>query len=292
MAWEDRDYSREPEETGFRHRLSGHSVVTWLLAINFIVFVLDAILTGSTRGTALSPSYWGNFNFEQGVAGFQLWRWFTYQFIHAGFFHVTFNMLGLYFFGPMMERWWGSKRFLAFYLMCGASGAVLYSLLGLVPDLLPGGNLGTLVGASGSLYGILAACAVLFPQHRVMLLFPPIPMSMRTLALVFLGLAALSLIAGSPNAGGEAAHLGGAALGFLLVKFPASLTWADRIRRPQRPAADSWSGKLHKQRDAEAKEDAQVDRILDKVREHGLQSLTKSEKGILLRATERHRRSG
>src|SRR5690606_25472364 len=132
MSFHDRPYYRDEPQAGFMsQRLSGHSMVTWLLAINIIVFVLDAILTGSRRAAMASPSYWGAFDIERGVYGLQLWRWITYQFIHADFFHILFNMIGLFFFGRLMEAWWGSRRFLAFYLLCGTVGAVLYTVLAL-----------------------------------------------------------------------------------------------------------------------------------------------------------------
>ncbi|NJL31790.1 MAG: rhomboid family intramembrane serine protease, partial [Phycisphaerales bacterium] len=88
-----------------------------------------------------------------------------------------------------------------------------------------------LIGASGSIYGILLAAALVAPDMKVMLLFPPIPMKLRTMASVFLGIATLQVLVGSANAGGEAAHLGGALLGFLLIKQPWLLGWAESSAR-------------------------------------------------------------
>lgn len=292
MAWDDRDYYRDEQRAGPMNRLGAQSVVTWLMVLNVVVFVIDSIFTGSARAGALSLSRWGNFNIDDAVHSLQLWRWFTYQFIHADLLHLLFNMIGLYFFGPLMEQWWQARRFLAFYLLCGACGAVVFTILAWIPGVLPGGTGGYVVGASGSLFGILAACAVLFPTQRVQLLFPPIPMSMRTLALVFLGISALSLIAGSRNAGGEAAHLGGAALAVLLVTRPGLLRWAEGIKLPRRDGAASARSRTSKQRQADARQDAEVDRILDKVRAHGLHSLTKAEQRTLQRETSRQRRVG
>jgi hypothetical protein len=187
-----------------------------------------------------------------------------------------------------MEQYWGSRRFLAFYLLCGASGAVVFTALAFVPGLLNVGLQSRLIGASGSVFGILMGCAVLYPHHRVMLIIPPIPMSMRTLAMVFMGIAVFSLVVGSSNAGGEAAHLGGAALGWLLIKRPGLMGFADglgitfmnmKIKQQQRTAQRS--------RQREQANQAEVDRVLDKVRNKGLQSLTAREKRILQRATDR-----
>ena len=305
MAWQDRDYNRgggcgdgPPGGGGFSGaiggRLAGARVTFWLIIINFIVLVLNGILTGSSRGGALSLERWGNFNISQAIYHLQLWRWVTYQFLHDGFFHLAFNMIALYFFGPLLESWWGPRRYLAFYLICGTCGAFFYTVLAFVPGLLQVDADTGLMGASGSVLGILVGCAVLYPHQRVMLLFPPIPMTMRTLALFVLGIAGLSLIVGSANAGGEAAHLGGAVLGFVLIKNPRFLWFAEHIgagwfkqvtlRRLQQRA--------QRQRGIMDSEQAEVDRILDKVREHGMHSLTSREKRALKRATDRQRRAG
>jgi len=302
MAWHERDYYREPGGGGFGRGGFGSpmgggklSITMWLLIINCVVFLLDSILAAGARTRGLTPeamgllSYFGNFNVGEGIFGFQLWRLVTYQFLHAGLFHILINMIVLYFFGPLMESWWGSRRFLAFYLLCGISGAILMSLLAPLLPLIA--TTDRLVGASGSIFGILVGAAILFPNQQVMLLIPPIPMSLRTLALALLGITTLKIIVGA-NTGGEAAHLGGAALGFLFVRYPYWLDWADSL-----PSARSGAGRPSptqkiKQKLAEAqqaqrqREEQEVDRILDKVKDKGLQSLTRQEKKILNRATE------
>lgn len=304
MAWQDRPYYREDTRSeswgsGFGARFGGASVVIWLLGINAAAFLLNAVLVGSQRGQWLAPgptfgfdsSGWGVFRLDRAVWGLQLWRWVTYQFLHHDFFHLLFNMFGLYFFGPIMERWWGSRRFLAFYLLCGIGAAGLYSLFALVPRVLGVDASTSLVGASGSIFGILVGCAILYARQRVMLIFPPVPMTMRTLALLFLGIALVSLMAGSANAGGEAAHLGGAAVGWLLVRRPGLLNftgWFSRGRLGQKLQRT----RRQRQRRREDAERAEVDRILDKVRDEGLGSLTHREKKTLQRATERRRRVG
>lgn len=296
MAWYERDYNQQGFGGGLGARLGGASVVMWLLGINCAVFVLDSIFAGGARtGGRAWLTVIGNFNIEQTFLGLQLWRLVTYQFLHAGLLHIFFNMLVLYFFGPLMEQWWGSRRFLAFYLLCGVSGAVVMTLLGFIPGLLAVTPQTELVGASGSIFGILIGAAVLYPHQRVMLLIPPIPMSLRTLAIIILGIATLSLLAGTRNAGGQAAHLGGALLGFVLVKRAHWLDWADRgsfkgsLTELKTRAA---KGRWQKMQQKKADEEAEVNRILDKVKHHGLQSLTRREKKTLNRATEQKRRVG
>ena len=302
MAWDERDYNRDSYEPSrpFGGVSSGYSIVTWLLGINCVVFVLDSIFAGSIRADAVSPESLGSFSIQKAIHDLQLWRWVTYQFLHGEFMHLLTNMIGLYFFGRLMESWWGSRRFVAFYLLCGMCGGVLFAIIGLVsPELIH--DVGALrdhgihpdevqiVGASGSIFGILVGCAVLYPHRRVMLLFPPIPMSMRTMALVFLGFSILAVVVGSTNAGGDAAHLGGAVLGFFLVKKPQLLNFVHQGLVTQIAAK-------HRQRKAEhrraqiAKQDAQVNRILDKVRNKGMHKLSPHERRILKQATERQRR--
>lgn len=287
----ERDYYREESRGGgfLAGRFSKYSAVTWLIVINFVVWFWDTIFGQSARADWLALGQHFYFSFDKAVSGLQIWRWFTFQFIHGDFFHLVFNLIGLFFFGPLMEQWWGTRRFIVFYLLCGVSGAATYLLLAFVPGLLPFGTGAALIGASGGVFGILVGCAVLYPHQRVMLLFPPIPMSMRTLALIFLAIAALKVIVGHMNAGGEAAHLGGALLGFVLVKNGRWLDWADRIRSPGPTIRQA---KVQRDRNQARNEQAEVDRILDKVRDRGLQSLSRKEKNILSRATERSRRAG
>ena len=270
---------------GLMAPMRGKSAVTWLLIINVVVFLLDSILAGGTRvGQTPYLTVWGNFNVVQAVEGFQAWRFFSYQFLHGDFFHLLFNMVGLYFFGPMLERWWGSRRFVAFYLLCGASGALLMLLLAYTGVVY---KYAWLVGASGSIYGILIGAAVLYPRHRVMLLFPPIPMTLRTMALVFLAISALSAVAGA-NDGGNAAHLGGAALGFFLIKRPGLLNFADRLS-PQAVQAGYNKGRFERKLKHEAGHRSEIDRILAKVSEQGLPSLTRKEQKLLKQDTDRLR---
>lgn len=292
MAWQDRDYNREDEYgtgNGLNAGIRGKSVVLWLLGINVVIWLADRVFTGSSRASAVSPYYWFNFNVDQAVNGFQVWRWITYQFVHSltDFIHIFFNMMILLVLGPSMEQWWGSKRFLVFYLVCGVSGAVVFCIMYYV-GILSVSVYSPLVGASGSIYGICVGAATAYPTQRLKMLWLPFEFRLRTFAWIILGIAVLSVLVGSQNAGGEAAHLGGAVLGFILVKFPRSLDWADRLS-PTAIQANVNAGRFERKKKAEANEQAEVDRILDKVRDQGLASLTNREKKTLQRATERGR---
>jgi MFS family permease len=201
-----------------------------------------------------------------------------------------FNCIGLYFFGPWMERWWGSIKFLGFYLLCGIAGAAFFTLLMLL-KLVPGDiHFPPLVGASAGIYGILIGVAVIAPDLRVMLLFPPIELSMRQLAIILMviSVGAILLNIGG-NEGGEAGHLGGAILGFILMRYPRLLGGGPgaEIRHPQWFAHRA-APKLRPRTEFRAGEDSAVDLILDKVSRDGFQSLSQAERDILRQAAERH----
>ncbi|MCS7034759.1 MAG: rhomboid family intramembrane serine protease [Phycisphaerae bacterium] len=226
MGIYDRDYARVPTTGDRLGQLRMWSVTTWLIVINVTVFFVDGLLRSAgfaypLRGLPILVGpleSWGHFSAGTTIVGLQLWRFLTFQFLHANLQHLFFNMLGLYFFGQMMETYLGRNRFLIFYLTCGVAGAACYLLLWLM-HVLVGSAWTPMVGASAGIFGILAAASRVAPRATVMLIFPPMPVELRTWALVLLGLAAATIIFAGPNAGGEAAHLGGAILGYFTVNF-------------------------------------------------------------------------
>ena len=172
----------------------------------------------------------------------EIWRLITYQFVHANFGHILFNMWALYFFGPAVEQAMGPRRYLLFYLVCGIAGALFSSLLaGLnLYSSLPDSPQATLIcnqlaeyagytgqvhcwemipliGASASIYGVMVACAFMYPDVRISLLFPPITLRLRTFALCVIGIASATILFNLSNAGGEAGHLGGIIMGALIM---------------------------------------------------------------------------
>ncbi len=207
-------------------------VVRWLIGLSIVLFAINKIFpvqvvdpSGQTKVIGLL-TYYGNFNVPQGINGYEFWRLFTYQFLHGGYLHLGMNMMALYVFGPLIEKWWGPRRFLAFYLLCGACGAWLMAMFAFDPALINGQN-AWLVGASGSIFGVLVASAMLYPKDEVKLIIPPMWVTVRKLAIVFIALSIGSMFVGY-NVGGNAAHLGGAIFGYLLVKRPWSLDFLDR----------------------------------------------------------------
>ena len=134
----------------------------------------------------------------------------THMFNHGGFGHLFFNMLTLYFFGPNVERVWGPRRFLFFYLVCGLGSVVMHTLFG-------GGS--AVLGASGAISGVLLAFAYLYPDAKVMLLIPPIPLKAKYLVAILLAIDFYLGISGTSTGIAHFAHLGGALIGALLIQI-------------------------------------------------------------------------
>jgi membrane associated rhomboid family serine protease len=239
---------------------------------------------------------WGHFSAGRLLRGQwdwvpEVWRLVTFQFLHAGPMHLVLNMMGLYFFGPLVEQDLGRKRFIVFYLLCGAAGAVLYLVLvalgniaalagiGPIPGLLFEDWYTPLIGASAGVFGVLMACAAIAPNEIVHLIFPPIPMRLKTFAWGFFLIALVSLFLGTANAGGEAAHIGGALAGWFLIRRRYWLRDVLRLLRLE-------SGPSHAPPSPRSRADHRVDRILEKAKQHGLASLTPREKRLLHRASQ------
>lgn len=299
MGLADRDYQRDTPSYGggFFQQLT--PVVKWLLIVNVAIFFLDYIifpLTGISKIDEFNPPLLrrlGAFSIHDAFINFHLWKLITFQFLHGGLVHVMFNSITLFFFGPWVERWWGPTKFLIFYLLSGVGGALFFTLL-VVTGILPGDGLNTpLVGASAGIYGILIGASAVAPDLRVRLLFPPIELSMRQLALALIAFSVGMIVFGiGGNEGGEAGHLGGAIVGFGLIKFPWLLgnRTALKVVRPK-PAVPRQLPKLRPRSEIEKEQDTAVDKILDKISREGLHSLTQDEKDLLQKVSNQKRSS-
>ncbi|MCX5659341.1 MAG: rhomboid family intramembrane serine protease [Planctomycetota bacterium] len=305
MAWDNRSYYRDvpPAHMGVGG-MGNWPVTTWLMGLCIGVFVVDAVLArimGRPEVVGNGPlTDWGNLSAAKAVFSGQVWRLVTFQFLHIGLLHLVFNLFVIYFFGRMIEPALGSRRYLAYYLLSGLGGGALFLLLvwlgGVVPNAsrVPGLLVvdidSPLVGASAGCYGVLVAAAVLYPHETVRLWLPPISLTIRWLAIILIGLSAFFVLVNNmPGHGGEAAHLGGAVAGYLLMRFPRTLAFAEGsrgFRLPFLPKND-WASKQARADKQREKEEAEVDRILDKVRANGLHSLSRGEKKALQQATKR-----
>ena len=289
MGIADRDYQRQHRYggSGFLSQLT--PVVKALLILNLGIYLLDLVFEGRYGDKILRN--FGVFSIQSAIHEHHVWEFVTFQFLHGSLGHVLFNCIGLFFFGPWLERWWGSAKFLIYYLLCGVAGALFFTLLvqlGLLPG--DGPNSG-LLGASAGIYGTLIGVAVIAPNLRVSLLFPPIELSMRQMAMALLAISVGSILLKlGGNEGGEAGHLGGAILGFILMRNPWLLgkTDGEEIFRTKRvPTPPRREAKLRPRVNPDLTKDSQVDVILDKVSREGLHSLTQEEREFLLKASNK-----
>lgn len=186
------------------------AVIKAIVIANVVAFLVSLVFPAITLTFGLRPAdIFGRLH---------LWQPVTYMFLHAGIFHILFNMLGLWMFGVELERMWGSRFFLRYYFVCGVGAAMTTVLLSFVP-----GSFGAqlyyslTIGASGAIYGILLAYALYFPNRPILLYFIfPIP------AKYFVAImGAISLLSSMSGPGGGIAHtthLGGLVAGYLYLK--------------------------------------------------------------------------
>ncbi len=181
-----------------------------LLIANGLVFLMQWLL---------GPGVFNAFElWPPGSGGFLPWQVITYGFMHGSPPHLFFNMLALLMFGAPLEHVWGNRRFLNYYLVCIVGAAVCQMGVGVWAMSNGQPPYGT-VGASGGVFGLLLAYGMLFPNQRVMLLIPPIPMKARTLVIVY-GLIELTLgVTGAQPGVAHFAHLGGMLFGWLMIRY-------------------------------------------------------------------------
>jgi membrane associated rhomboid family serine protease len=153
---------------------------------------------------------------------FQVWQLVTYGFLHGGWLHLFFNMFALYMFGSEIERLFGPRRYLVYYLSC-VVGAALMHIIVVMSAGLPGYPM---MGASGGVFGLLLAFGMAYPKRMLMLIFPPIPMP-AWLFVTLYGILELYLgITQTMSGIAHFAHLGGMATGFVLIRY-----WNARRRK-------------------------------------------------------------
>ena len=166
---------------------------------------------------------------------FHWWQPVTHMFMHGGFWHLFFNMYTLFIFGSVLERVWGTKKFLVFYFVTGLGAALVHTgvewiqMQSLISKAAEGSSaamasihamkMTPTVGASGAIYGVLMGYAMLYPDSVMALVFPPIAMKAKWFVLIF---GAVELLTGLTETGGNIAHfahLGGLIFGYLLIMY-------------------------------------------------------------------------
>ncbi len=254
----------------------GYRLTPWikrLIAANTVVFLLT--------WTGVIPRAWAatslGFNPTQVLT--EPWTIVTYMFVHADFLHLFFNMLFLFFFGVPLEERWGGREFVKYYLICGLGGALFTVLFGG----------GTVIGASGAVYGILLAYALNWPESQIWF-WGIFPIKAKYLVM-FLGAIAF-MMTFRPAADGVAhfAHLGGLVIGYIYLKKGwavqtryESLKKRMKMRKfsvvPGGKDAEAAGGAERPHKEAQMLEE--VDRLLDKIAANGIDSLSPEERQFL-----------
>ena len=202
-----------------------------LIIINVIIFVATLINEDFMIGTFAL--------FYPPSRFFHWWQVITHMFMHGGFWHIFFNMYTLLIFGSVVERYLGPKKFLLFYFICGLGAVALhfgveYLQIHAYMDSAAEGNAAALqqieaikytptVGASGAIYGVLMGYAMLFPESKMTLLFPPVTLSAKWMVVVFAAIGLFTGVTGWASGIAHFAHLGGMLIGWLMI-----LMWRKR----------------------------------------------------------------
>jgi len=275
-------------------------VIKMLLIINTAVFLLYSFIGSFTLdGIPLRLALDYYLGLMPLGHGFYPWQLITYQFMHANFLHLLFNMVfGLWMFGMEVENTWGSKKFLTFYLMCGIAAGI--SQLILAPIIEPSQTLGPTVGASGAVFGVLIAFGMMFPDRYIFIYFL-LPIKAKYFVMILIALGVLS-VGGNDNVA-NLAHLGGALAGYIYMlydikgfKLKARVRsmpglFTPKVTKDDNGYRDVVDAKIFDIRDAQKddRSDLQkhIDEILDKISQSGYQSLTEEEKKVLFEASKK-----
>lgn len=262
-------------------------VVKSLLLLNIAAFIIDSLFHITTT-LNLGLWYWGS-------GMFMPHQLITYMFMHGGFTHIFFNMFALWMFGRIMEQVWGGSRFLLYYLVCGIGAGLVQEFgqaLGIIAPY------AMTIGASGAVYGILLAFGMTFPEERLFIIPIPFPIKAKWFVCMY---AVIEIFEGISGADGVAhfAHLGGMLFGLLLILY-----WRNAAQRKTIHFGQNFWQKQEStttmhvhyndnytkdyEYNSRKREHAdEIDRILDKVRRGGYQSLTESEKQTLFDESKR-----
>jgi membrane associated rhomboid family serine protease len=263
-----------------------------LLAANAVVLLLQQTLL-------TSPAITGFLRFDPSAALTRPWTFVTYLFVHGGLFHLLFNSIALFVFGPAVESRLGSRRFLLYYLYCGV-GAALFSLL--LATMMP---IAPFIGASGAVLGVALAFAVFYPDAELLLFPIPFPIKAKWLVVGYVVLDIVGAL-GQPDGVAHIAHLGGVGAGWLWFALGRMARGEGEQRLPpmrprvavpvgrRRPAPSGTEREevpaaAPRQPDPAELEAAEMNRLLDKISATGIASLSEVERHFLDAIARRRR---
>ena len=204
-----------------------------LLIANFLAFVATWVL--QLRGIDLTALLGLHFFL---ASDFHVYQFVTYMFLHGGLTHIFFNMFALWMFGSVIERVWGPKKFIFYYITCGIGAGVMQELvqygnyvvegIAAYQYVNAGGvqmttdayiNLWTTIGASGAVYAILLAFGMIFPNERLFIIPFPFPIKAKWLVVGYIAIELFSAMSAPGDGVAHMAHLGGMLFGFLLIRY-------------------------------------------------------------------------
>ncbi len=253
----------------------GTPAVRWTLVVTCAVFVLQLLLSRSRLGFEMARllSLYGG-----GLRSGMVWQLATYMLLHGSVGHLVMNMASLAFLGPEVERRMGTAHFLILYLVSGVLGGVGFVLLEPIAPC---------VGASGGVFGVMAAFATLFPQRRMsLLLFPFFSLPAWKMVSAIVAIELVYLVQGGAAGGiAHSAHLAGALAGVVYARVAGRGGFPDDGMRGIRRKIGEW---ITPERET-AVDAAEMDRLLDKVASQGLGSLTPAERRRLEQASRERR---
>lgn len=176
-----------------------------ILIINILVFIMSSLNGGLMDSLfALNPVYFI----------YKPWQLVTYMFMHGSFAHIFFNMYAVFIFGSVLERVWGTKKFVFYYLVTGVGAALIHiGVQWLTQDF------ALTVGASGAVFGLLLGYAMLYPDTMMGLIFPPVTMKAKWFVLIYAAIELLLGITGAQASVAHFAHLGGLVFGLVLMLY-------------------------------------------------------------------------
>lgn len=290
----DRDYMKNPE--GGRSRSSGGGiepmhVLFGLIAVNVVMFLLVPQPFQNMNGSVTIPKLYGELVLSwPGIKAGYWWQIVTSMFMHGGFFHLLFNMWGLYIFGQLIIGSMGTTRFLLLYFISGITGNLIWL----------GCNVNAptfLLGASGALFGVMLAAAMFRPNVMFMLLFFPVPIRAKTLVMIYAVIEIISELKIQDNIA-HLVHLGGfvGAYIYLKIAYGNRMDWdplgflrgGSRPRCaqdvPPPPPRDFPGGGESEVEFTQRR----VDEILDKLSRQGANSLNDAERAILNEARKKY----
>jgi membrane associated rhomboid family serine protease len=305
MGIHNRDYFRDDEaprgstqpSRGFRQ--DGWAV-KWIIGVCVATYFLQSA-TGEVNRGQLVGGVTDLFALDlAGLKSFKLWQIFTYGICHADVSHLLFNMIGVWVFGRMLESVYGSKETLAFFgLAVGFSGLAQIAVSASLGISAP------VIGASGGVLGFVTLAAMNFPRAQMHLMFIPVPIELKWIAVGYVGLDLFQVVGGTGGNVANFAHLGGAAVGILYFLSGARLLPAGNSPfgqhsqfslasvlskfKPKRKPDPRRAPEVKLYEPPSEQLERDVDRLLDKINREGKDALTKDEHEILLKASESYR---